>query len=62
MSLYFNVAQDVNFVKIIIDALCQITVPLTADELPPLPQREGALLIRNLKMVSFAFKEMYMYF
>ena len=48
--------------KVIIDALCQITVPLTADELPPLPQREGALLIRNLKMVSFVFKEMYMYF
>ncbi|XP_068760950.1 MAP kinase-activating death domain protein-like isoform X2 [Montipora capricornis] len=28
----------------------KITVPLTADELPPLPQPEGALLMRNLKM------------
>ncbi|KAK2569106.1 MAP kinase-activating death domain protein [Acropora cervicornis] len=27
----------------------QITVPLTADELPPLPQPEGAILTRNLK-------------
>ena len=34
-------------------SLCaQITVPLTADELPPLPQPEGALLIKNLKLVG----------
>ncbi|XP_020620747.1 MAP kinase-activating death domain protein-like isoform X3 [Orbicella faveolata] len=28
----------------------KITVPLTADELPPLPQPEGAVLIKNLKL------------
>ena len=30
----------------------QITVPLTADELPPLPQPEGTVLIKRLKLVS----------
>ena len=36
----------------ILDVWFQITVPLSADELPPLPEPEGTVLLRNLRQVS----------